>query len=72
MPAEKCTEELKIRITPDLKDAIMHLAFAEDRSPSEYIRAVLNLHVYGHSRRLSREGDPAEGPNGSSQEPRKC
>lgn len=68
--AEKCTEELKIRVTPELKDALMRLSFAEDRSPSEYVRAVLNVHVFGHVRKLATEGEGGEVPNGSCEGPR--
>ena len=55
----KCTETLPpIRVTPEMLDDLKNLAFAADRSPSEYIRHVLRLHVYGN--KLTREGVEAE------------
>lgn len=53
---EKCTEEIKLRVTPSLLLALSRLANAEDRSVSEYMRMVLSLHCFGHAHRL---GDAA-------------
>jgi len=60
---DKCTEELKIRVTPEMRDLIRDLAFAQDRAPSEYIRHVLSLHLYGHSRIVRVKVEEVEGPN---------
>lgn len=63
--SEKCTEELKLRVTPELMLALAKLANAEDRSVSEYIRMVLSLHYFGHVRRLEQATAICEGCNGS-------
>lgn len=64
--ADKCTEELKLRVTPELMLALAKLANAEDRSVSEYIRMVLSLHAFGHVRRLEQAMTKCEGCNGSA------
>ena len=64
--ADKCTEELKLRVTPELMFPIAKLANAEDRSVSEYIRTVLSLHAFGHVRRLEQAAQMCEGCNGAS------
>lgn len=56
MTTEKCTEELKLRVPPGLWTDLARLAAAEDRTLSEYCRMVLNLHVYGHVRRVEQAG----------------
>ena len=69
--SEKCTEELKLRVTQELMLALAKLANAEDRSVSEYIRTVLSLHAFGHVRRLDQAASMCEGCNASSQGARK-
>lgn len=66
----KCTEELKLRVAPDLLLALSKLANAEDRSLSEYCRMVLSLHAFGHVHRLDESSRMCEGCNGSSEGPR--
>jgi hypothetical protein len=61
---DKCTEEIKVRVPLEMRDLIRDLAFAQDRAPSEYIRHVLALHLYGHSRMVRAKGAEEEGPNG--------
>ncbi len=68
--AEKCTEELKVRVTVAMKDQIMRLAFADDRAPSELIRHVLALYLYGHAGKDDRAAPECTGPNVPSQGPR--
>jgi hypothetical protein len=63
MTTEKHTEEIKVRVTQEMRDMIRDLAFAQDRAPSEYIRHVLSLHLYGHSRMVRAKGADEEGPN---------
>ncbi len=50
--AEKCTEELKLRLPESLLLQLSRLAHADDRKLSEYIRSILSLHVFGHAIRL--------------------
>lgn len=64
---EKCTEEIKLRVTPSLLLALSRLANAEDRSLSEYMRMVLSLHCFGYAHRLDEARHPCEGCNGSSE-----
>jgi hypothetical protein len=66
----KCTEEVKLRTSPDLLLALSKLANAEDRSLSEYCRMVLSLHAFGHKHRLEDAGGRCEGCNGAAEGPR--
>lgn len=50
--ADKCTEELKLRLPESLLLQLSRLAHADDRKLSEYIRFVLSSHVFGHAVRL--------------------
>ena len=66
---EKCTEEIKLRVSPSLLLALSRLANAEDRSVSEYVRTVVSLHCFGHTHRLDEaacqrevNNAPCEGP----------
>ena len=56
---EKCTSSLpSIRVSESLEIALLKLASREDRKPSEYIRRVLERHVFGHVVSLgAEEGD---------------
>ena len=67
---EKCTEEIKLRVSPRLLLALSRLANAEDRSLSEYLRMVASLHCYGHVCRLDECGGACEGCNAPLQGPR--
>ena len=67
--AEKCSEELKLRVPPALWRDLAKLADADDRSLSEYCRMVLSLHTYGHAERLSSAACICEGCNGPSRGP---
>jgi hypothetical protein len=62
-PGDKCTEELKTRVSEQMRDDLMRAAFAADRSPSEYVRWVLGLHLYGHVRSLPPAPLQGRGPN---------
>ena len=46
----KSDEEIKFSVPEDLKIELMKLADRQDRSLSDYLRHILALHVYGHSR----------------------
>ena len=70
-PHEKCTEEIKVRVPESMRDLLMRLSFAADRSPSEYVRHVLALHLYGHARQLAEEAGAGAGPNVPSEGTRK-
>lgn len=63
--SEKCTEEVKLRLTPSLLLALARLANAEDRSLSEYMRMVLSLHAFGYVHRLDDAAARCEGCNGT-------
>ncbi len=64
--AEKCTEQMPLRVSPELLLALSKLANAEDRSLSEYCRMVLSLHAFGHAHRLEQAGAVCEGCNALS------
>lgn len=61
--SEKCTEEIKLRVSPRLLLALSRLVNAEDRSLSEYLRMVASLHCFGHACRLDDCGGTCEGCN---------
>ncbi|MDG4549849.1 MAG: hypothetical protein P9F19_01360 [Candidatus Contendobacter sp.] len=48
----KCLESIKLHLPEDLKRDLQDLAMQEERAVSEYIRAVLQLHVYGAKAKL--------------------
>lgn len=45
---EKQTEEITLRMSPELKRELLLLADRDDRTLREYIRLVLTRHVHGH------------------------
>lgn len=49
---EKCLESLNIHTGETLKRDLQDLAMHEDRTVGEYIRSVLEQHVYGHKSKL--------------------
>lgn len=51
-PQEKCLEEIHLHLGESLKRDLQDLALADDRAVGEYVRAVLELHVYGAKSRL--------------------
>ena len=67
---EKCTEEIKLRVSPSLLLALSRLANAEDRSLSEYVRTVVSLHCFGHAHRLDEAACQREGNNAPCEGPR--
>ena len=70
-PGSKCTEEVKTRVPLEMRDDLMRAAFQADRSPSEYVRWVLSLHLYGHARMLPPAPADGRGPNRPSEGTRK-
>lgn len=47
--ANKCTSNLPaLRVSDSLERALMRLAARDDRALSDYIRLVLERHVFGH------------------------
>lgn len=49
---EKCLEEIHLHLGESLKRDLQDLAMSDNRAVGEYLRAVLELHVYGHKARL--------------------
>ena len=55
---EKCTRSLpQVRVGESLETALMRLASQQDRSLSDYVRKVLEVHVFGHARSVVRALD---------------
>lgn len=52
MHHEKCLENCNVHMSESLKRALQDLAMMEGRAVGEYIRAVLELHVWGAERKL--------------------
>ena len=61
--AEKCTEQLSIRMGERLMLDLSRLANSEERTLSEYILIALKRHVYGHAGRLLDGAQDGEGCN---------
>ncbi len=61
--AEKHTEEVKVRVTLEMRDLINRTAIAQDRAPSELVRHILSVYFYGHARTLAQGAAQQEGPN---------
>ena len=58
---EKKTDEIKVHLGESLKRDIQDLAMADDRRVSDYIRIILEYHVYGAQRRIhGKEGTGAD------------
>lgn len=55
--AEKCTEEIKVRIPERLLLDLAKLAEADDRTLGDFIRRVLTGYCYGHARTVTSDGD---------------
>ena len=52
---EKCTRALpQVRVGESLETALMRLASQQDRTLSDYVRKVLEAHVFGHARSVFR------------------
>jgi len=55
---EKCIASLpSIRVSESLEVALLKLASREDRRLSEYIRRVLERHVFGHAASVGENPD---------------
>lgn len=52
----KCLESIKLHLPEELKRHLQDLAMQEERAVSEYIRVVLQLHVYGAKAKLPTPG----------------
>ncbi len=52
MPIEKQTETIALRLTLRMFTDLSRLAAVEDRSISDYVRALVGDHLYGHTRIL--------------------
>ena len=52
MHREKCLETCNVHMSESLKRDLQDLAMQEGRAVGEYIRAVLELHVWGAGRKL--------------------
>lgn len=62
MTTDKRTEELKVRLSPELKLALMELAADDDRALGEYLYLVLERHAWGHGKRSVRKTEGPERP----------
>lgn len=49
---EKLTEQIKLTVCETMLRDLQDLAMNEDRLVAEYIRHVLQQHIYGHARIL--------------------
>jgi len=57
--AEKCTRQLPaVRVSESVETGLMRLAARDERTLSEYVRLVLERHLFGHARSISDEGLP--------------
>ena len=59
---DKKTEQVKVHMSERLFMDLSRLAARDDRKLSEYIGIVLNLHVYGHSSKLTENIEGANSP----------
>lgn len=69
---DKCTEQFPLRLPSDLLSDVKRLAANDDRSPSDYIRRVLALHVYGHMQSVGDEGQDGNENRASHCNPQGC
>ena len=54
-PQEKCIRQMSIRVSDTLETAVKLLAAREERSPSEFVKRLLEKHCFGHAASLSDE-----------------
>ncbi len=54
MDGDKLTEELKLRLSERVLRELQDLALLADRSVTDYVRHVINLHLYGHGPSVRR------------------
>lgn len=58
---EKLLDHIKVHLGESLKRDLQDLAMADDRRVSDYIRIILEYHVYGAQRRIQgRDGTGAD------------
>lgn len=60
-PLGKCTEELKTQVPEQLKDELTALAVLRKQTPSEYLRDLITVHLYGHLEAVRMVHGGAEG-----------
>ena len=63
-PFGKCTEELKIPLDEETKEAVVYLAYASGMKPAEFGRYLLQCHCFGHAtmmRHRALGGMPTKG-----------
>ena len=65
-PLGKCTTRVDIPCAEKLKDDLTGLAFLHRQTVSEYVREVLEEHVYGKQIILDRVGRHRPGGDGSN------
>jgi len=52
----KCDEDIRIHLSGSLKNDLFRLAEMDDRTLSDYVRSVLELHAYGHRKKFLSQG----------------
>lgn len=60
----KCDDDLRIHVPSQLKNDLFRLAEQDGRTLSDYLRYLLELHVYGHRKKIL---DAARVPDRESQ-----
>lgn len=68
---DKCTEELKLRLSPEMLQALKDCAYEDDRSVSDYVRWIIRQHLYGKRGAANGEGDNGEHCPTQNNSPRK-
>lgn len=68
----KCDEDIRIHVPGQLKNDLFRLAEQDGRTLSDYVRYLLELHAYGHRKKIlgeargtGREYQGTSVPNGS-------
>lgn len=52
----KCDEDIRIHVPGALKNDLFRLAEQDGRTLSDYLRYLLELHVYGHRKKILAQG----------------
>jgi len=69
--SEKCTAQLPpLRVSERLEMALMRLAARDERVLSDYIRIVLEHHVFGHAGTVPDGGNGCQQSNASQSDAR--
>lgn len=64
--SEKCDDDIRVKMSSELKNVLFRLAEQDGRTLSDYVRNLLTLHAYGHAAARLRAAQSAPGEHGGT------